>query len=139
MDTSVLAPATQEVLNDLLTERGLTEWHVVCDVHVSVEPNESIDIIYGCALATSLQEERIDRKRKRKPANDSERPAWSCFLVLQAVFCSLSIKRLLELQQCADANEPLSTVSTATKRTFLCLTNAASVSYYSLQAPAILP
>ncbi|OWZ22223.1 Formyl-coenzyme A transferase [Phytophthora megakarya] len=70
------------VLNDLLVERGLSEWQVVRDVRIS---NEAIDVIYGYAMTASLQEERIDRKRKRKATSDKEQPTWSCFLVLPAV------------------------------------------------------
>ncbi|KAE8911617.1 hypothetical protein PF005_g6015 [Phytophthora fragariae] len=136
----------QEVLNDLLVERGLVEWQVVRGVRISSNSDEEVDVIYGQALTASLQEERIDRKRKRKAGkatNDNEQPTWSRFLVLPAVsYCqdapTLSIKRLLELQECADANEPAGAGAT-TKQTFLCLTDAANISYYLLQAPAILP
>ncbi|ETL94484.1 hypothetical protein L917_07551 [Phytophthora nicotianae] len=145
MDTSHFAPGTQEVLSDLLVERGLSEWQVVRGARISTDSDEAIDVIYGYALTTSLQEERIDRKRKRKAGNrasDNEQPTWSCFLVLPTVSShmppTLSIKRLLELQQCADVHEPMG-ISIATKRTFLCLTDAANISYYALQAPAILP
>lgn len=89
------------MLNDLLTERGLIEWQVVRGLRLSSDSNEEVDVIYGYALTASLQEERIDRKRKRKngkAANDNEQPTWSCFLVLPAVSYSqdpstLSIKR----------------------------------------------
>ncbi|KAG1711057.1 hypothetical protein DVH05_013774 [Phytophthora capsici] len=131
-----------EVLNDLLTERGLTKWQVVHDARISSDADGTVDIIYGYALTSSLQEERIDRKRKRKAGivDQKEQPTWSCFLVLPAVSSSptLSIKLLLSLQQCADANEPMAT-STATKQTFLCLTDGANISYYTLQAPVLNP
>ncbi|KAF4041119.1 hypothetical protein GN244_ATG06649 [Phytophthora infestans] len=145
MDISRFAPGTQEVLNDLVVERGLSEWQVVSGARISTASDETVDVIYGYALTTSLQEERIDRKRKRiarKFANNVEQPTWSCFLILSAVSSrappTLSVKRLQELQQCADVNEPRG-VSTITKRTLLCLTDAANISYYALQAPAILP
>lgn len=135
-----------EVLHDLLTERGLSNYQVVHNMRISGDSNELVDIIYGLALTMSLQEERIDRKRKRKAAKGAadkisqEKPSWSCFLVLPAVPCSnaptFSIKRLLELQQCADLNDPS---GSSTRQTFLCLTDAANISYYSLQAPAMLP
>ncbi|KAL3671707.1 hypothetical protein V7S43_003617 [Phytophthora oleae] len=123
----------EEVLNDLLTERGLIKWQAVRDARISSDYNETVDIIYGYALTTSLQEERIDRKRKRKAGklpSDQEQPTWSCFLVLPAVSSSptLSIKGLLSLQQCADANEPRG-ASIATKQTFLCLTDGANIRY----------
>lgn len=152
-----------QVLHDLLTERGLSDYQIVRNVRVSGDSNELADIIYGLALTMSLQEERIDRKRKRKAAKGAaakisqEKPSWSCFLVLPAVPCSntptFSIKRyvcygwycsrllltpyrLLELQQRADLNDPS---GFSTRQTFLCLTDAANISYYSLQAPAMLP
>ncbi|KAK1945142.1 hypothetical protein P3T76_003675 [Phytophthora citrophthora] len=121
-----------EVLNDLLTERGLIKWQIVRDARISSDSNEAINIIYGYALTTSLQEERIDRKRKRKAGIrvDQEQLTRSCFLVLPAVSSSptLSIKRLLLLQQCADANEPMAN-STTTRQTFLCLTDGANIRY----------
>jgi hypothetical protein len=92
--------SSSQVLNDLLDQRGLTEWQVVQDVRSSTDCDESVDLIYGYALTASLQEERIDRKRKHrvgKPASGQEQPTWSCFLVLPAVSSSraaptLSIK-----------------------------------------------
>ncbi|KAG6977255.1 hypothetical protein JG688_00000522 [Phytophthora aleatoria] len=132
------------VLNDLLVERGLSEWQVVGGAHISSDSDDTVDVVYGYALTTSLQEARIDRKRKRKAgkqANDNEQPTWCCFLVLPAVSSlpspTLSIKRLLELQQCADANEPTG-VSTSTKQTFLCLTDAANIRWGSNSPHKIL-
>ncbi|RLN92274.1 hypothetical protein BBJ28_00020244 [Nothophytophthora sp. Chile5] len=104
MDASSLASGTLEVLNDLLHKRVLTEWRVAHHVRVSEDSDEEVDIVYGFALTTSLQEDRIDRKRKRKASaqqtdagNDEEQPTWSCFLVLPATYSraapTLSIKR----------------------------------------------
>ncbi|CAI5746714.1 unnamed protein product [Peronospora destructor] len=143
MDISSLVPGTQEVLNDLLVEHGLTQWQVVRDIRVSTDSEEVVDVIYGNVLTSKLEDERIERKRKRKTAklpSDKQQSAYCCFVVLPAISCSptLSIKRLQRLQQCADANEP-SLVSSANKRTFLSITDAANISYYVLQTPAILP
>lgn len=57
-------------------------------VRIPADSDESVDIIYGNALAESLQEERINRKRKRNCEHkDSviEKPTWSCFIVYPAV------------------------------------------------------
>ncbi|KAG7389618.1 hypothetical protein PHYPSEUDO_010015 [Phytophthora pseudosyringae] len=107
MDLARLAPGTEEVLNDLLGERGLTEWQVVRDVRILADSDGTVDIIYGFALAASLQEERVERKRKRKAggaqAKAKEPPTWSRFLVLPAVSShaspTLSIKRCVPAQQ----------------------------------------
>uniref|UniRef100_A0AAV1V3S3 tRNA-splicing endonuclease subunit Sen15 domain-containing protein n=1 Tax=Peronospora matthiolae TaxID=2874970 RepID=A0AAV1V3S3_9STRA len=143
MDVNRLPPATREVLNDLLVERGLTEWRVVSDVRVSTNRIETVDVIYGNVITSRLEEERIDQRRKRKAEqvlHVTQKSTWSGFVVLPAVSSipTLSVKGLLELQQCVDVNHP-SDVTCTTKRTFLCLTDAANVSYYVLQTPAILP
>ncbi|KAG7398161.1 hypothetical protein PHYBOEH_011570 [Phytophthora boehmeriae] len=133
-----------QVLQDLVTERGLINWQVVNNVRISSDSSEQAHIIYGYALTAILEEERIDRRRKRKagvsPATD-EQPTWSCFLVLPAISSAaptFSIKRLLELQRCADANEPSSS-STSTRRTFLCLTDSRNIRISRVGSLCLVP
>uniref|UniRef100_M4BH21 Uncharacterized protein n=1 Tax=Hyaloperonospora arabidopsidis (strain Emoy2) TaxID=559515 RepID=M4BH21_HYAAE len=109
MDVDLLPPATREVLNDLLVERGLTEWRVVRDVRVSTDRNETVDVIYGNVVTSRLEEERIDQRRKRKAEqvlHVTQKSVWSSFVVLPAV-------------------SPIPTLSVK--------------GYYALQTPAILP
>lgn len=93
MDNFALSLGTQEVLTDLVAKRGLTAWKVICDARISTDFNETADLIYGYAMTTTLQEERIDRKRKRnikKRTDGNELLEWSCFVVLPAVSSSHS-------------------------------------------------
>ncbi|KAL7692943.1 putative CoA-transferase family III [Plasmopara halstedii] len=145
MDKLRLSLGTQEALNDLVVERGLTEWHVVRDACIFTDSDETADLVYGYAMTASLQEERIDRKRKRNAKNRTavnEQSEWSCFAVLSAVSSHmspvLSIKRFLELQQCVEANEPIKG-SSALTRTFICLTDAANISVDLMRLPLPTP
>ncbi|KAI9915930.1 hypothetical protein PsorP6_008327 [Peronosclerospora sorghi] len=132
-----------DVLNDLRVKRGLTEWRVVRNIRVSTDSDEAIDAIYGNVIAQTLQEKRINRRRKCKggqiPHGNNEL-TWCCFVVLPTCSYSqtLSTKRLVEMQQCANANEP-NAVSPTAKFLFLCLTDAATISYYVIQSGAVLP
>ncbi|CAH0475725.1 unnamed protein product [Peronospora belbahrii] len=143
MDISLLASGTQVVLNDLLVERGLVEWQVMRNIRISTDSEDAVDLIYGNAVTSKLEDERVERKRKWKTtklSHDKQQLTYCCIVILPVVSGSstLSMKRLVELQQCADANEP-NHVLRATKRTFLSITDAANISYYVLQTPATLP
>ena len=93
-----------QVLNDLLLKRGLTAWQVVRGIQVSTDSEQVVDVIYGNVVLSTLQDDRIERKRKRKTPNlssNTQQSTYSCFIVLPAISCSstLSIKRCVGFER----------------------------------------
>ncbi|KAF1328426.1 Formyl-coenzyme a transferase, partial [Globisporangium splendens] len=138
-----IAPATQEVLHDLINERGLVNWQIrraSLSAHGDIE-SAAIDMIYGRAHAGTFDESRLARKRKplrRNRNNSAAQPTADscedelrmscCFLVVStASTLTMSMQRMVEMEQIAATTCADDEALTPCERVFLCLTDAANV------------